>query len=142
MLRNNFNPAVQDGASPCPEELTNAPFVRLTIPLRNNGFCQSPSQRFLAGPSENRRGLRVPIGHNPGRVDRDHPIERGIDDGPVSLLALEQRRLGGFRPGTFLLRLSMFGAQSCRRPEQQHQHGNPDHSGNDPGFPHERMNRR
>ncbi len=66
-------------------------FVRLTIPFRNDGLGKRPSQRILAGPSENRRGLRIPIGHNPGRIDGDHPIKRGIDDGPISFLTLEQR---------------------------------------------------
>ena len=36
----------------------------------------------------------------------------------------------------------MFRAQSCRGPEQQHQHGNPDHPACDPDFPQEGMYRR
>ena len=93
-------------------------FLRLTIPLRNDGFRKNPPQRFLAGPSENRRSLRIPVGHNPGRVDGDHSVERGIDDSPIPFLTLEQRGFSGFRPGAFLLRLSMFRAQARRGPEQ------------------------
>ena len=135
MSGDNFNPAVQDRSSPCSKKFTDAMFVRLTIPLRNDGLGKGPSQRFLAGPSENRRGLCIPIGHNPCRIDGDHPVKRGIDDGPISLLTLEQRGFSGFRPGTFLLCLSMLCAQSCRGPEQQPQHGNPDHPAYDPDFP-------
>ena len=85
--------------------------MRPTVPRRNNGFGKGPSQGFLAGPSENCRGLRIPISHDPRRIDTDHPVKRGIDDGSISFLTLEQRGFSGFCPGIFLLRLSMLCAR-------------------------------
>jgi len=61
----------------------------LTILFRNDSLGKGPPQRFLAGPPENRGRLRIPIGHNPGRIDGNHPVKRGIDDGPISFLTLE-----------------------------------------------------
>jgi hypothetical protein len=135
VLSDNFNAAVQDRSSPCSKKFTEAMFVRLTIPFRNDGLGKRPPQRVLARPSKNRCSLCIPIGHHSGRINRDHPVKRGIDDSPISFLTLEQRGFSGFRPSTFLSRLPMFCAQTSRGPEQQPQHGNPDHPACDPDFP-------
>ncbi len=115
--------------------------MRLTIAFRNDGLGEGSSQRFFAGPPKDCCRLCIPIGHNPGRVDGDHSVKRGIDDGPIPFLTLEQRRFSGFRPGTFLLCLPMFGAQACRGPEQQPEHGKPDRSAYNSDFPQKGMNR-
>src|SRR5688572_23651698 len=134
VLSDNFNATVQDCSGPCSEKFSETVFVRLTIPLRDDGLGKGAAQCFLARPSEDRRGLRIPIGHNPARIDGDDPVERGVDNRSISLLTLKQRGFSGFCPRTFLSCLPMFHTQAPRRPEQQPQHGNPDHPTYDPNF--------
>jgi len=64
--------------------------------LWDDGLRQSPLPALPHGPSENRCGLCIPIGHTFCRVDVITPV-KSLSTMPIALLTLEQRSLGRFR---------------------------------------------
>src|SRR5205823_187096 len=54
--------------------------VRLAITTRDDGGGERPSDRFIAGPAEDRLGLAVPVGDHAPLIGGDHRARRGIDD--------------------------------------------------------------
>jgi len=127
MPRDHLNAPIQDGADAGLEILSNAPDMRLPITRGNDGLREQLSQRLFAGPPEDHRSLGVPIRDDAGSIDGNHSVEHRIDDHAVTLLALQQGRLGGPRPGTFLLSLAILRVQTNRRPDQESQQWKPDY---------------
>ena len=62
--------------------------------LGDDELGELAAQRLGACPAEHLLGVRIPAGDDSLVVDRDHAVERGLDDELVALLGEAQRTLG------------------------------------------------
>src|SRR5258708_2288597 len=86
----NFKTRSEYRTIPGPQKVLEAFLVAGTMRLRNDQFCQHPSNRIGARPSENLLGLRVPVCDDPFIIHLNKGIESGFDNPARHSLAVKQ----------------------------------------------------